>query len=577
MSYLKLANEAYKLKLLYAAEAPVPPSCLYAARRDSAAFQLILCSDEYYSVNIARGEWISARGDKHITAPLRHERLRVDVDAPFPVKLHIEEFLTDDDNIQKADMLLAQNVRESDPHKPTAVWVELCVPEDAVPGDYTVTVRLYSAFSFEDEVLLQTETLPLHVASFLLPAPKERKFFLDLWQHNSNIARKHDVPLWSDAHFAVMEKYVKTLADLGQRSITICASEIPWSGQSCFESQEFGGNLFEFSIIPITRERDGSFSYDFSLMQRYIDLCTKAGFSGDIEVFGLVNLWTTERLMPNPPCTDYPEAIRLRYYDRADGCMKYIREGEQVKTYVRALEKYFIDTDQIERVRVAADEPADVDKYRESLNLLHEIAPRFHLKTAINHVEFIEEFGDRIDDFVPHLRSGLKGYESLCHYRAKYPEKRFLWYVCTGSIKPNTFLRSALTEARMIGTITSVFRFDGFLRWNYTIWPEDPRRELRCSRWEAGDTNFVYPAYNGDVLLSLRYKNLQRGLADYELLETVRDRFGDEVADGLAQKLMHVQDAVTYYALSRKNIALFCYDWEKFNAHKAEMLRLLEA
>ena len=575
MPTMQAANEAFRLKLQYDAETPKAPTHLVCARNDSAAFQLILNSDQYYSVSTAPGEWFSARGDKHITGKLIHERLRVALDCPFPVKAQPEEFLTDDDNVQKADMLLNTTLRESDPHKPTAVWVEVNVPADALPGNYTVTARLYCARYFEDERLVATVTLPLRVMDYVLPAPAERRFFLDLWQHNSNIARKHDVALWSDAHFAVMERYVKSLADLGQRSITVCVSEIPWSGQSCFEYQQFGGNLFEFSIVSITRDKAGEFHYDFTAMQRYIDLCTKAGFSGDIEVFGLVNLWNNERLMPTKLCEAYPEAIRIRYLDEADGCMKYMRCYDDIVRYVQALEQYFKATGQIERVRVAADEPANVELYRESLDLMARIAPAFRLKTAINHVEFIGEFGDRIDDFVPHLRSALKGYDTLEHYRQKYPEKRFLWYVCTGNIRPNNYLRAPLTDSRMVGCITSVFRFHGFLRWDYTVWPDDPRREIRASRWEAGDNCFVYPAHNGDVLLSLRYKNLQRGIIDYELTEAVRDKHGDVVADSLTDRLMNVKNPATYYALSRVDVPLFKNDWEIFNSVKEQALALL--
>ena len=576
MPTMQLANEAFKLNLCYDAPKPIAPSHLVCARRDSAAFQLILNSDQFYSVSTAPGEWFSERGDKHYNNPRVHDRLRVAVEAPFETCVQIEELLTDDDWTKKADMLLSATVRDSNPNQPTAVWVEIRVPEDATPGDYTVTAKLYGARYFEDEREIACVTLPLRVMDFTLPRPSERKIFLDLWQHNSNIARKHDVPLWSDAHFAVMEKYVKTLANLGQRSITVCVSEIPWSGQNCIEYQEFGGNLFEFSMVRITRRKDGTFDYDLSIVQRYIDLCTAAGFSGDIELFGLVNLWNNPLLMPKKLCEEYPEAIRIRYIDEADGCLKYMRNFEDIVAYVQYLEAYFKRTGQIARVRVAADEPANVDLYRESLDLLQKITPAFRLKTAINHVEFIGEFGDRIDDFVPHLRSALKGFDTLTHYREKYPEKRFLWYVCTGCIVPNTFLRSPLTESRMIGTITSAFRFDGFLRWNYTVWPNDPRREIRESRWEAGDTNFVYPANNGDVLLSLRYKNLQRGLADHEIFETVRERHGDAAADALIGKLLFVSDAHTYYSLSRTNVPLFSYDWEVFNSVKEEALALLE-
>ncbi len=572
MITMQLANEAYKLSLQYAAKAPIAPSHLVCAKRDSAAFQVILNADEYYSVRTSRGEWFSARGDKHITGKKEHIRLRLDVKAPFPVRVQLEEFLTDDDNVQKADMLLNTDVRESDPHKPTGVWVEANVPADATPGEYEINVSLYASKYFEDEKPIASATMPLRIMDHTLPVPTERRFYLDLWQHTSNIARKHDVALWSDAHFAVLAKYADTLAALGQRSITVCVSEIPWAGQSCFEYQEFGGNLFEFSMVSITRGADGVFRYDFSAMQRYIDLCTAVGISGDIEVFGLVNIWTR---IPNQLCEEHPECIRIRYYDEVDGCMKYMRTLSDITDYTRAIEQYFIKTGQIERVRVAADEPSDVEKYRKSLDLLHEVAPAFRLKTAINHVEFIGEFGDRIDDFVPHLRAAFKGFDDLQYYREKYPEKRYLWYVCTGSIRPNQYLRAPLTECRMVGPLTSAFRFDGFLRWNYTVWPEDPRREIRASRWEAGDTNFVYPAYNGDVLLSLRYKNLQRGLADHEILESLRDRLGDAAVTALVGRVLHITDPATYYQLSRTDVPFFAEDWEIFNTVKEEALALL--
>ncbi len=56
----------------------------------------------------------------------------------------------------------------------------------------------------------------------------------------------------------------------------ICAGEIPWGGQHCAADMEHFANLFEYSIIGITKQRGGSFTYDFSAMQRYIDLCADA-------------------------------------------------------------------------------------------------------------------------------------------------------------------------------------------------------------------------------------------------------------------------------------------------------------
>ena len=575
MITMQLANEAYKLKHQYGADAPVAPSRLIAARRDTAAFQLVLNADSIYSVNIARGDWYSARGGRRPGNETggQHQRLRVSVEAPFAVEVRLVDMHTDDDGNKKADALLTQTVRESDANNPSAVWVEIQIPADAVPGDYTVTARLFAARYNEDETLVETMTIPLRVYPYVLPAPRDWQFYLDLWQHNSNLARKHDVPLWSDAHFTVMKKYVASLADLGQKAITVCASEIPWSGQSCFLNQEYGGNLFEYSIIGITRTCDGRFLYDYSAMQRYIDLCTAHGFSGEIEVFGLVNLWSYKEFIAEPLCADYPEPIRLRYFDESDGCMKYIRDAAQIKDYIHALEQYFIETKQIDRVRVVADEPADVDKYRRSLEILSKIAPAFRFKTAINHFEFIEEFGDYIQDIVPRVDYAARGHAQMMRYREQYPDKRFLFYACTGRSRPNTFLRHELTEARMIPAMVDVLGFDGFLRWNYTIWPEDPRREIRFSRFEAGDTNFVYPAYNGDVLLSLRYKNLRRGITDFELARAVREKCGKT---NLFTRLLYIKEPYAFYEATKKGgIELHTHEWEEFNTLKEEMLNLL--
>lgn len=575
--FMKVTDEAFRLKLNYGDVAPTPLENLVSARRDTAAFQIIVQSDKQYSVNVGLGEWYSAKGG--MKGP--HERLRVAVEAPFAVKLQIEEFLTDDDEVLKADLLLNQNIREERSNIPSAVWAEIEVPEDAEPGDYTVTAKLYSALYTQDEVLVDTIDIPLHVAEYVMPASKDWKFHLDLWQHTSNIARKHDVLLWSDEHFEVLKHYVDSLVALGQKSITVCASEIPWDGQSCFREFEHKGNLYEYSMIPVTRKVDGTYHYDYTIMQRYIDMCTEAGICGDIEIFGIVNVWILNKDLPESLCSEYPESIKIRYFDEADGCLKYVRDAEVLKDYVRSLERYFLDTNQISRVRIAADEPADVEKYKKSLALLNELAPNFRCKCAINHAEFIEQFHDRIDDFTPYIRCLVTEYERLMQCRKDYPGKRFLWYICCFGASPNNFLRTHLLENRMTGILTSVLRMEGFLRWNYCVWTDDPRKDIRYSYYEAGDTNFVYPGRNGKVLLSLRYKNLRRGITDFEMLEQIRATKGDDVVNTLLQKVMRTNNIKDFWAPDsvtqelKASEELFSLNFADYNEMKAEMLRLL--
>jgi len=569
MINIRLANEAYKLTLGYGRLEPSSPSHLVVARNDTAAFQIILNSDRPYSVSIGRGEWYI--DSMYTNLHSEPERLRLSVVAPFEVELNIEEFVTDDDGIKKADILLNSDVRDSLPNTPTAVWCEVRVPKDAPMGEYNIEVSLFSSLYASDEILVSKLSLPLTVYPVEIPSYRDRSFYLDLWQHSSNIARHYDVKLWSDEHFAVIEKVVDSLARLGQKSITVCASEIPWSGQGCYKDVSYGGNMFEYSIIGITKTIDGDFTYDYSKMQRYIDICTEDGISGDIEVFGLVNCWVRREL--GEPIVDYVEPIRLRYLDEADGTFKYVTERGIVEDYIRSLERYFVETNQISRVRIAADEPADIEKYKASLTAIRSLAPSFRFKTAINHAEFIEEFGDVIDDFVPYIYCVCDKFDVLKEYQRKLNNKRFLWYVCCGEGRPNTQLRQDLTESRMIGAMNYHLGFDGFLRWAYTIWPRDPRSDLRYSPFQCGDTAFVYPAYNGDVLLSLRYKGLDRGIADYELLRLLDEKGKKSIATRLVTSLLDTRDMVEYRKKSiSTSVGAHSHEWEAFNSMKEQAL-----
>ncbi len=570
---MKITNEAFRLKLEYVAESPEKLTAITSARRDSAAFQVIVNTDSQYSLTWGLHDWYTEK--KQVAG--KFKRLRLAVEAPFPTSLNIEEFVTDDDLTKKADILLNQETRESAANTPSAVWVEINIPAEAKAGEYHVKVNLYASDYNSDESLVASEELSLRVFDYIMPERNKMSFYLDLWQHNSNIARKHDVPLWSNEHFRVIENYVRTLSELGQKSITVIASEIPWCGQGCCAEYKHGGNLYEYSMIGITKELDGSFTYDYSVMQRYIDLCTGYGITGDIEVIGLVNIWPSKGSGVEAVVSDYPEAIRLRYLDQTDGCMKYMRNTDEVKDYIRALEQYFISTKQIDRVRIAADEPADIEKYRTSLELIRKVAPAFRFKTAINHAEFVEEFGEYIDDFAPYIHCASKEYDRLMSYRRSAKDKRFLWYVCCGGGLPNTYIRSHLIESRSIGILTDAMGFDGFLRWNYTVWPDDPRRDIRFGDFEAGDTNFVYPGHDGNVLLSLRYKNLQRGIGDFELLSALREKKGNEIAEKLIEKVLYAKDFRNYHKLMRGEKArVFSLDWNLYDAMKAELLSLLE-
>lgn len=495
---------------------------LVAPRGSRAAFQVLVSADRDWTLDVSGG-WYSQDGER--------QTVRLRSDAPFPVTARVVDMHTGDDRMLYADALLTDWAVELRGGETRAVFVSLDIPADAAPGSYTANFSLAVCDRLGDETVVPGCGLSatVEVFSYVLPSACDFRFHLDLWQHPSSVARRHETPLWSDGHFAVLDRYAAALADLGQKAVTLIVSDVPWHGQSCPDEQRVRANFFEYSIVPICRGIDGSFRYDFSAMQRYIDLFAAHGISGELSVYGLVNIWNDETAGFSRTAPDYPDSVHLRYLDEADGLYKFMRRAGDIDAYIAALRDYFVTTGQIDRVRVAADEPADVAAYRASLAHLAAIAPEFRFKAAINHSEFVGEFGDEVSDYAPYINSLCSEYDTLMKYRREMPGKRFLWYICCGPNEPNTFLRSRLVEAYSIGILTSYARFDGFLRWSFCLWNDDPRTDARYPSWAAGDTHLVYPSGSGEPLLSLRYMALRRAVEFYELLEAVRAR-GDEDA-----------------------------------------------
>ena len=162
-------------------------------------------------------------------------------------------------------------------------------------------------------------------------------------------------------------------------------SEIPWIGQRCYKITNYLSDLFEYSMVRVKKNRSGEYVCDYSVLERYINLCFKYGIDKEIEIHGLLNIWNWAGDGFGKLAHDYPEAIRIRYYDEADCCFKYMKSGNDIRKYVKSLETYFVRKGWIEKVRISADEPGDIHLYKEFVSEIKRTAPLFKVKTIIGH------------------------------------------------------------------------------------------------------------------------------------------------------------------------------------------------
>jgi hypothetical protein len=384
------------------------------------------------------------------------------------------------------------------------VWITIAVPRDAAAGNYVGTLRLHARDQDTQTFNLQLEVLPR-----TLPPPAEWEFHLDLWQHPYAVARMHQVEPWSDAHWELMRPLTKMLADAGQKVITTTITERPWDGQTL--------DPFE-SMVVWTKKADGSWEFDYTVFDKWVEFMMDHGIKKQINAYSLLP-WTSA----------------VAYFDEARGEKVVVEVKPGSEEYVELWTPFIVDfRSHLEEkgwntiTNLAMDE-IDGDKMQLMLAVMDELAPEFGLASADSKKAY-KLYPDRIKDLCVSYAAILD--ESDLEYRRSkgYPST---FYVCCRDPFPNTFTFSPPAEAAFIGWYTMAAGFDGFLRWAYASWVEDPLHDSRFRKWPAGDTYLVYP----DARRSIRFERLVEGIQDAEKIRILRADFESAGTEEAARKL----------------------------------------
>ena len=459
-------------------------------------------------------------------------------------KLHLIDTLMDDDGLQRGDVVLEQPYMNVHPWQVNQITALIPVPETVAPGEYKGRIRFYAHSMFYDEKLARELTFTIKVEETVLPKPQDGKFYLNLWQHVYNIARKHEVRPFTPEHLEALRPYAKALGELGNKAVTVLLSDIPWAGQRCWTELYNPSDLFEYNYVRIRRKANGEFVYDFSFAEQYIALMKEYGAT-DVMFTGIYGLWEDAKIGFGVIVEDWADTIRLSYVDEKDGCIRFMRKRDEVVAYLRAVYQWIKDQNLLSTSYLMGDEvdlPGKTEGWTAVLETLKEELPEIRRDwDMLPHVLMSDTYKDeRVDIYTPQI-DGIPMEEpevwQSAMDRVSAGGKK-LWSVCCWPPVMNSFLYTNLNEVRLHGLITEHVKLDGFLRWNFTVWPDDPRRDLRffAPGWPAGDTCFVYPGKGGQCLLSLRYLALKRGIEDFELCQLVKEKCAN--ADEVINKAM---------------------------------------
>ena len=359
------------------------------------------------------------------------------------------------------------------------VWFTVNVPQNAAAGTYKGTVTLYS----NDNKKMASLPLEVKVADHLLPAPYDWKFHLDLWQNPYSVARYHGVELWSKEHFELMKPVMEVLAAAGQKVITTTITNTPWHGQT---HDPFA------SMVAKVKCADGSWIYDYSAFDKWVEFMIGLGIDKQISCYSLVT-WASE----------------FDYFDSASTTHKHIFLKPGTEEYnafwtpfIKDFAKHLREKGWFERTCLAMDERGLEDMLAVA-RLIREIEPGFKLSLAgFLHNEVEADLHDLCVTFHSEFPSDIID-------RRRAEGKVSTVYTCCSEKFPNTFTASQPAEAAWLPVYAIKNNYDGYLRWAYNSWTTDPMKDTRHRLYGAGDCFIAYPEGRSSVRLDKLIEGIQ--------------------------------------------------------------------
>ncbi|GAB3514996.1 DUF4091 domain-containing protein [Emticicia fontis] len=380
------------------------------------------------------------------------------------------------------------------------VWVSVKVPANTAPGIYSGTITLNANKKHSLKVALT-------VVDKTLPPPAEWTYRLDFWQHPFAIARVHKLEPWSDAHFAMMRKYYTMLADAGQKIVTTSIVNEPWGHQTYDDFP---------SLIKWTKKKDGSWTYDYSLFDKYVAFVMSCGINKQINCYSMV-----------------PWKIAFTYNDEAAGKEAVFTQAigtpaynEFWATMLTDFTRHLKDKGWFGITTIAMDE-RPMPAMQAVIKLLKTIDPNWKVSLA---GDYHAEIENDIYDYC--VASRWKYPEDVLQKR-KQQNKLSTWYTCCAEKYPNAFTFSPPDEMVWMGWYTAATGMDGYLRWAYNSWPKSPSTDSRFTAWPAGDTYQVYPG----ALSSVRFEKIIEGIQDFEKIRLLRKEYQSKQQTAQLNKL----------------------------------------
>ncbi len=478
------------------------------------SYQLYLHTDDQACVKISV--------ESELDAYVRIYQVRdAAMDAPTIIPTAMEDYITQEPGFMP-DILVP--IEESDwklyvDKVARTLWVKVDVPKVICPGDYPVTICLAYYRPGGEYVETVRQTMDIRVIPAVLP---EQKLIYTRWMYLDCIATAHNVDIFSEKHWELIEQYIKTAADVGINMLMVPVHTPPLD-------TEIGTARPCVQLVDIEKTEDG-YCFGFARFHRYIGLCRKYG----IRYFEMAHMFTQwgAKATPNIMVTENGETRYGFGWHVASDDEEYVRFLRQyIPAIVAELEKEGIAEQTYFHI---SDEPAleNMAEYQTAAGIIRPLIGKCRSFDALSDYAFYEKglvecpvtIISRIHDFLEHS-----------------VENQWVYYCCgPNEVYSNSFMALPSYRVRILGFLLYRYQIKGFLQWGFnfyhsirSLYPINPYLTTSSDgAFPSGDPLIVYPGKNG-AYPSIRAEVTYEAVQDMDICYALEKIIGREEVENL--------------------------------------------
>ena len=453
------------------------------------------------------------------------------MDLPLTEDFDQEDYITKEPGLMP-DVLIPideQNNIITISQNQTVLWVRVDIPNDIKADDYSVKVNFETTDcwgDFNKPLCTIEKEMKIKVIDAVLP---EQKLKYTRWFYIDCIATAHNVELFSEKHWYLIEEYIKAAVDSGINMLLVPIHTPPVDTESGWKRP-----CVQLVDIEKTGEK---YNFNFERFHRYINICKKCG----IKYFEMAHMFTQwgAKYTPNILVEENGKSDYLFGWNVSANSKEYSDFLEQyVKAIITELEKAEISENTYFHI---SDEPNtdNIYNYEKAVNLIKPLIGKCKVFDALSHTEFYEK--------------GLVKIPVTCinemdeFLKLNIPEQ---WtYYCCGpqSIYPNSFLALPSYRIRVLGFMLYKYNIKGFLHWGLNFYNSfkswyyiNPYLSTSADgAFPSGDGFILYPSRNG-AYGSIRGEMMHLAIEDMNVCYCLENLIGrdaviriiDEFAEG---------------------------------------------